>query len=510
MFKNISACLLAFIILFNNLSSSEEDHIYKKPLGKISQLGPHHIYLTETEDSGGQLDNLMGEYDEDGALIVEEWITLKEYAHNLGLTAFNTGFIFSLSNDHNFTNPVFLRVLNDFRNILKATRRSEDMNFEGDIRNDEAYISVGRLPRTFSWDGEINVAHRKLPEGQYAFAWKQDNNGRSYIASPVVLDELEPQCASIRIEKEDEIIDSLTGSLVALEFNERRANDIFSKYVAVSKKFLSKEKRRFIGSEAHISLLDFTRDYLATRQSTIDITNLSARARIYLLTDIIRFKLPFKNKTNRWKMERKTIRNSSSPSRDYEEFVDLIPTTFQIGSYSYKLENAATTQKPGGGRLYGLTSPDIADTYEQIITWLAAREANLKKFKSFLIGRLQGPKVNFTYSDREKKGQEATDINRFLNGLSLLFDFEVARRLVRDDKFQELPVLAALPYLLENFESMDLIRSYFNSFFTSDDREGFLKRVIIKARKDFDTQKKIRESMKAFHISSEDSGDEYD
>lgn len=447
MFLRLFACFCFSFIISYQAQSAGDDNIYKTPLGKISPCGPNHVYLTETEEWGGQLDNLSDENshtDSRGTITIDTWTSLKEYARNLGLTAFETRFVFSPDNDHLFTHPLFLSVLNDFRNVLKAAHRNKSMAFEGDIRDNEAYIAFSRIPETFSWDGGINVARRTLQNDQYAFAWKQDNNGISFIASPIALAELESQCTSIMLEKEDEALITITSGMTTLAVSAIDTVGIYNKYKSTLEKFLHKDKRRFINAGAHIALVDFYEDYLCNRPSIIDITDLSARARIYLLNKIIKFKAPHKKNVKRWKKEEKAIRGASSPGGMYEEWIDLIPTTFKIGNFSYKLECAATTQKPGGARIYGLKCPEIAETYAQVFIWLERQKTNLPAFKGVLKQRQKSSSICLNC----ESGQEAVSINQFLNGLSLLFDFEVARRRIKDDKFQELPILLTLPYLL--------------------------------------------------------------
>lgn len=497
MIKNsILRFILSIAFLVDMASSADVEDTHQQS-HKISSNGPNYIYAMEKSEDRAPIDDWEG------------WMTIEEYACKLQLNDFKTSSITSYVTG---SNPNFMIILNDFRTVLKAAEKEKKMRCDGDIRGNEAYIALGILPATSTYYGEFSVRKRRLRETQYVFGWKQDSKGRSYIVSPVVLEELK-DCYSVKLDREAVDINNLRKTMSKLTTSDEK-DEIYNKYKKVSEKFLKKEKREFVNTIIHRAFEDFIIEYECGQTSIIDITYFSLRTRVYLLTQIINFKRTKQNDNKFWRKEQKTLSPGKSQEPfNYDEWIDLVPTKFRIGQYEYKLQNAATRSKPGGGRLFGLTHTESADKYDQILASLEMKGRPLGLYKDQLIKRQQGYKIHFILKDSNK---EAVVHNRFLNGLSLLFDFEVARRLINGDQFSQLPILPVMPYLLDNFDDIKAVKQCFGCLFSDDKekpnntRENFIKETILASRKGFNTEKKIRESLRIFHTSAENSDDEYE
>lgn len=259
--------------------------------------------------------------------------------------------------------------------------------------------------------------------------------------------------------------------------------DIYGRQQKVSQQFLSPTKTALIKQKITPPLQQFFGDYdvQTPRASTLDITGLSARARIKLLMAITIKKLSklptditngnFNQKCAEFP-ENSYWRVKKSEYNGYPsyELIDRFPTTFKIGDSTYKLENGATRYQPGSGRLYGLFlgNPHTAEKYEKVIEPLTSlkKEALQKVGKSLL--------------DQKKSGAPITKFknpstNHFLNGFNLLLDYEVARRLPTgteeyEDQYKTLPLLPQIKYLLENFDNTE----YLKEFFLGKKQKGFV------------------------------------
>lgn len=292
--------------------------------------------------------------------------------------------------------------------------------------------------------------------------------------------------------------------------------EIYQDQVVVSSKFLDVKKDKFISKKAHLLFATFSEEYKCKKMSTLDITGLSARSRIYLLTSIINFKidyLPQHNYRNYQQFENLNSHNDFWIKRSgtkFAEFVDKIPTTFKIGGFSYKLQQGATFNQKGSGRLHGLTAENIPDKYDGICEKLKPySETRLKEFSILLLN--------------QKKDGNSIDVkipsdNRFLNGLNLLFDYEVARRLAKDDKFGDFPIINYIGFVVENLHNTKLFSNltenkdhslFQEEFRGSSDRISHAKNRILELSYPQNSKKQIRSSLKYLHSSDEDSHDEY-
>ncbi len=147
-------------------------------------------------------------------------------------------------------------------------------------------------------------------------------------------------------------------------------------------------------------------------------------------------------------------------------------------------------------------------SYQSIVALLKKPQINLGEIKVELQKRQRGGVIEINFQQQTSTRSDTADINWSLNGLSLLLDLEVARRLVKGDKFEKLPVLALMPYFLSNFDNIRTIEKFFTHLFGGEDRETFIKSMI-NDRRGANTKKSIREEIKMLHKESEDSGDDY-
>jgi hypothetical protein len=330
-------------------------------------------------------------------------------------------------------------------------------------------------------------------------------------------------------------------------------------FLRVSSRFLDPQKDQYIENQqnAHgVSVQDlfaaFQKKYdknKTNKNSPLCLDGLSARARIALLRKIVAYKVTQTTdlKTNKkWDFGPRQFKiydkksRSYVNSRPYSSYIDKIPTCFAVGPYSYVLEQEITNSNPGGGRLYGLKTQNsnkaTAESYQAIDKLLQPYKSHggsaiVELFSGLLKEQKKnGLPIEFTQeqvrtfpSDRRGK-QAVDDLQRLLNGLSLLHDYEVVRRLVKDDGYVQytadgdehaLPVILGESYL---FNATSLMDSYNKIFIgKSTERMNFISNTILAALTAEQKQLQgqvlrktvLRESLKLFHNDDEDSADEY-
>jgi len=476
-FKN-AIVFIGLSVFSNNLLGAEGPYdFYKEPTGRVTENGPNYIYAVHSV--GGPIDEWEG------------WTQLKVYAlEHKG--DFEWDNIFSAGYLDECDDPELLAVLKDFYAVLRLAKKNPELDFEGDIRNAEAYISFGKFPATSDWVGEVSIVEQKMKNTQYVFGWKQDNNGESFVSSIHPLKGLE-KCARVMSLQESPVL-------------------IYQKYITVADQFLKREKRRYMSPWHGLMIIDFMHAFASKKPYTFDITACSSRSVIYLLSEVINFKLRFFGNTDFWTINPDARCNGVS----YEEYVDNYPTIFKIGPHEYKLQSAHTKSKPGGGRIYGLKQSSIPEKYPAVLLWLKTHKTDLNWYGEVLRARQK----KGTVVQLEQDKQDYKEDNQFLNGFSLLLSFEVARRLVGGDTFQSLPILLTIPYLLENFDNLDIMDDCFRLLFSGeaqykpknqiDERKQFVVERVIPYQKTLTNGKLLRDKLRMFHTDDENSEDEYE
>jgi len=330
------------------------------------------------------------------------------------------------------------------------------------------------------------------------------------------------------LTNDEEGIDQIISGVGKMAVSGNRDEDtVYQDQVKVSKKFLDLKKREYISKKAHLLLIDFMKDYPLQRESTLDITGLSARARIYLLNSIINFKINFlpQHKCTNYEQFQNLVSSNDFWKKikkpGVAEFIDKIPTRFKIGDFVYKLEMGSTFHQKGSGRLYGLLSESSAEKYDQIYTQIKKYKDNLPKYSEILLQQKKDGVPIYRYN---KKKEIIDERSRFLNGLNLLLDYEVARRLVDGDPHQDLPVITYINFIITHLDShfKDLIVGkklsewgfslprYDNSLsLVAGDNRVFVAKKTIPELTDTQSSASIRRSLKCLHLSDEDSNDEY-
>lgn len=330
--------------------------------------------------------------------------------------------------------------------------------------------------------------------------------------------------------------------------DENNEENIEDHYLRVASRFLDPKKDQYIENQLNSNedtvtdlFEKFKQKYDNNRRGHLCLDGFSARARIVLLRKILTYKLIQKIdlKTNeKWNYGERTFKIQDkktkkwSNSKPYYSYKDLIPTTFSIGHYKYVLEQESTNNNPGGGRLFGLKDQNKADSYADIGKFLQLYKGDLVNFfnRKLIEQKKDGLPIDFTLADIQglpanyREDNAVNDLKRFLNGLNLLYDFEVARRLVKDDGFLQyttngneyaLPIILGLSYL---FNASNLVNSHEKIFIGKrEDRMTFIAGTITgslsQEQKDLNGQilrkTVLRESLKLFHNLDEDSEDEY-
>ena len=328
--------------------------------------------------------------------------------------------------------------------------------------------------------------------------------------------------------------------------DENNEENIEDHYLRVASRFLDPNKDQYIENQLNSNadtvtdlFEKFKKKYDNNRRGHLCLDGLSARARIALLRKIIDYKVNKKTdlKSNeKWDYGKRSFKiwknNTWTQSNSYFSYIDEIPTSFSIGDYEYVLEQESTNNNPGGGRLFGLKDQNKADSYADIGKFLQLYKGDLVNFfnRKLIEQKKDGLPIDFTLADIQglpgnyRADNAVNDLKRFLNGLNLLYDFEVARRLVKDDGFLQyttngneyaLPIILGLSYL---FNASNLVNSHEKIFIGKrEDRMTFIAGTITgslsQEQKDLNGQilrkTVLRESLKLFHNLDEDSGDEY-
>jgi hypothetical protein len=245
------------------------------------------------------------------------------------------------------------------------------------------------------------------------------------------------------LESEDED-DLLTDDAVKI---------IYSKQCKISQKFLDfSHKRKNIPLDVHLKIIDFAKDYISRPPRgfvEIDISGLSSRSRIYLLSSIIDFKnitLPKIESRNFRSVDYNDSYWVKSQRTTIPESIDKFPVKLRIGTYEYEFQLGATEHQKGAGRIFGLYEAKKADTYKTIYekTIQNLSDKKSRRFGRALLAQKKSGSPITTFDESE---------NKFLNGLNLLLDYEVARRLHRDDFLsQDIPIIFYIDSVITNLK----------------------------------------------------------
>jgi len=261
-----------------------------------------------------------------------------------------------------------------------------------------------------------------------------------------------------------------------------------------SKNFLDFKSKVYSRSLINGLFEKFQDDYERREISYLNITNYSSRMRIYLLNKIITHKLLSRYKNTYF--EKKIVEKSGW--RPFSEYSDIYPTSFIIGDFVYMLKIFSTNRQPGSGRLYGLTSESYADTYNSIHRKISGLK-NLSVCKQLLL-------------DQKNTGipiviPNDVGLSRFLNGYGLILDYEVARRLVTDDCYMDIPLIYFTELVVQNLSD----DSYLNSLFISPERISETENLIPNlGLTGWTTKEALRDKLRALHKSDEVSEEEED
>lgn len=250
------------------------------------------------------------------------------------------------------------------------------------------------------------------------------------------------------------------------------SEEIYKRQEKVSAKFLNFTKVIYPSSvkEKIENLLNsFKKECDKQKPYTLDITGLSSRTRIYLLTQVIHHKLAglpeeFKNRGLKWQDFLNACKETNNtnnnvwkgqkfPNGDHWELVNKIPVYFKIGNFSYKFTNGVNFGQRGSGRLHGLISKDSAETYSKICEKLETYDEQKRENFSEIL--LRQKKDGLSISNQIEED------NRFLNGFNLLLDYEVARRLIEGDPYQKFPVVTYMNIIIKNLHDISFIKSLF-------------------------------------------------
>lgn len=300
----------------------------------------------------------------------------------------------------------------------------------------------------------------------------------------------------------------------------RSVQEVYSDQQVVSKRFFGLNKRMYVSKSAHIMFIDFIKDYTSQKPTTLDITGLSARSRIYLMSSIINFKISYLpsygdksyDEFKAWVFPSNGLwQKRKYTGKGIVDFSDLVPTTFKIGNFTYEFKQGPTFHQKGSGRIFGLISPDAAEKYEKLAEyWQELSEETLGQFSQLLLAQKSDGNPIDTGNEEE---------DRFFNGLNLLFDYEVARRLAEDDKFGEFPIISYISYLLTNLSDKTIFKNLTadkdqSLFQENTETRGNPDRIahaktLIPQLADKESKRKMRSSMEYLHQLDENSGDEY-
>lgn len=270
------------------------------------------------------------------------------------------------------------------------------------------------------------------------------------------------------------------------------SDSLYKKAQKVSKKFL--KNTPIVQKKVEPFIAQFQTDYAEKKPTTLDITALSSRARIHLITQVIRHKqttLPFSlenyptyregfNKNYETLMAQPTpywqAAMCSKNDITYREVIDQLPLWFKIAGQSYRFETRMTPSQPGSGKLYGICRFHVAETYT--------------KLKQFIL-------TAYSNQDQQK-----------IEGFKLLLDYEVARRLITGDAFEDLPIIVSHIFFLEHIDQ-DSFDAYTGKVLGGKERVHAIKEMMKKNFTPETTRKDIRKVLEKFHDDEENSQEDY-
>jgi hypothetical protein len=304
---------------------------------------------------------------------------------------------------------------------------------------------------------------------------------------------------------DDENVEALTDKPKGLSHRERslpkpampkKDQFDYDKITGVLDKFLSKGD--VFGDDVQALVLKFEQNYKAKQKSELDLTGLSSRARIYLLQRVINTKVAKIGVKAYWVDTGKFYLS------------DQYPTTFKIEDFTYTLYGGATKNQKGSGSLLGLCSSNKGEKYDAVLKFLEGH----KHLYPAIAQRLKDQKKNGNPIVKDAE-ITTTVLAKFLNGLNLLLDYEVARRLVEGDPYSDLPVLLSLEHLLTHFSS-ETLKIFLegengNSPFTGE-RKKFVQEKILPIQAKggkIRTSSSVRKMLSFSHKDDEESGEVY-
>lgn len=287
------------------------------------------------------------------------------------------------------------------------------------------------------------------------------------------------------------------------------------KITGVHDKFLAfDQKNNLFEDNVNTQLNNFKIQYNAKNKSTLNFTGFSARARIYLLTEIINLKV---SKLPENYFDDPSWKNEFWKKENGKFYIiDKFPTILKVGNFSYTLFGGPTANQKGSGSLLGVNSatPRKGEKYDAVLKFLQQHQNKYDLFgQSLLVQKKDGRPI-------QPSAQFNAHVAQYLNGLNLLLDYEVARRQVEDDEFVDVPILSSIHYLLTNFNSENL-KKFFEgdqegtgkvSPLTGKDRRKFVERNILpeqSSQQDLSRSKAIRAVLKFSHKDTENSEEAY-
>jgi hypothetical protein len=325
----------------------------------------------------------------------------------------------------------------------------------------------------------------------------------------------------------EQLIEELIAEAIADEW-EQEKNKTYERLQKVSRRFLAEEKDSFISPLARYRLHKFKEEYDRKKPSIINLTRLSSRSRIYLLRSLIQYKtanLPHEYEEcspildhNAADFRSIEVRSNgwwkkSSRHRENTYFEDELPTTLKIGHFTYTITLRPTFRQKGN--VLGRSLPYYANIDSALV----------QKHSSQLLQQKKEGRPRSIEGTKQEK--------HLLNGVNLLLDLEVARRLVDRDPYKDLPVITFIPHLVAHYENcsgefivgkdaskwgvtyhrygnnpLPLISLFTNGEKTTD-REHVAKQLILKLDRTYtQSSAAVRHGLKGLHQSDEDSGDE--
>jgi hypothetical protein len=303
----------------------------------------------------------------------------------------------------------------------------------------------------------------------------------------------------------------------------------------VSEAFLDFEKHNYppaIPDKTKHLLVQFCEEYRERKPSELQIDGLSTRTRIYLLTQIIeekrkqlskaiieaqsRDKNKSQNKNNFGRVcrvEAKLLNNyweasqvDNGPGNKYWQLRDKIPITFTINKdYKYTLQLLSTFRQPGNGVITGIdeSNPNSSLPYEAICGKLDRMDIPFIKIWEAISQQKQTGEPIIIGGNAE---------NCLLNGYSFLLDFEIARRKVLGDEFNNLPLITCFPFLMKvarghfGHSFVEVHKNVTSFIFTGQQRADGIKKIISMAKKYMpETEREMRKVLRGLHQEDEAS-----